>query len=138
MDTKITVHLAILFSLIAVLYRHFNARDIQFQFLVLAIFTVLSYFFTLYLIPIVKEYCLKADIWGKDLNKGTPDKIPESLGIAVGTVYLICVVCFQPVFHSMVGICAAERYLLFTKEGVILILLVGSWANTMLHYCLCV
>jgi UDP-N-acetylglucosamine--dolichyl-phosphate N-acetylglucosaminephosphotransferase len=103
MDTKITVHLAILFSLIAVLYRHFNARDIQFQFLVLAIFTVLSYFFTLYLIPIVKEYCLKADIWGKDLNKGTPDKIPESLGIAVGTVYLICVVCFQPVFHSMLG-----------------------------------
>jgi membrane protein YdbS with pleckstrin-like domain len=72
---KIAIHLAILCSLIAVIYQRFTERETQFQFLVLAVFTVLSYLFTLYLIPIVKQYCLKADLWGKDLNKGTPDKM---------------------------------------------------------------
>lgn len=52
-----------------------------------------AYWATTRLIPIVKEFTLKADLFGKDINKkGTEageKKIPESLGIVPGTIFIL-------------------------------------------------
>jgi hypothetical protein len=51
------------------------------------------------LIYTVKEWTLKAGLGGFDINKkGTRAgelKVPESLGIVVGTMHMICVILFQ-------------------------------------------
>lgn len=66
----------------------------------------------MYMIPKAKGSLLKADLFGRDLNKSAPEdrklpvpeeeKIPESLGIISGSIYLICVILFQPFFTSTV------------------------------------
>lgn len=52
-----------------------------------------AYVLSIRAIEVVKELSLKADIYGKDINKrGTPAgevKIPEALGIAPASIYLI-------------------------------------------------
>lgn len=46
-------------------------------------------------------------ICGKDLNKkGTPAgdiPIPESAGLAVGCVFLLCVICFEQLHYYDIG-----------------------------------
>ncbi|KAK9836140.1 hypothetical protein WJX81_004399 [Elliptochloris bilobata] len=54
-------------------------------------------------IPVVKAYTLRANLFGMDINKrGTAmgaKKVPESLGLAPGVVFLVCIVLFQ-LLHS--------------------------------------
>lgn len=54
---------------------------------------ILTFYSTWCLVPIIQKYTLKAGLFGMDINKrGTPGgeiKIPESLGLATGCVYLI-------------------------------------------------
>eukprot|EP01100_Stratorugosa_tubuloviscum_P007745 TRINITY_DN3199_c1_g1_i1.p1 TRINITY_DN3199_c1_g1~~TRINITY_DN3199_c1_g1_i1.p1 ORF type:complete len:376 (+),score=139.37 TRINITY_DN3199_c1_g1_i1:742-1869(+) len=69
----------------------------------LSFLSISGFFATLKFIPIVKQYCLNAELYGKDINKNGTEKIPESLGIVPGVVYLTCVVLFQPFFTSMLG-----------------------------------
>jgi len=53
----------------------------------------LSYFLTLSLIPVIKNFNLKADLYGMDINKkGTEagdKKVPESMGIVPSVVFMI-------------------------------------------------
>jgi len=46
---------------------------------------------------------LKGELFGRDINKDIPDKIPESLGIAIGSVYVVTVIMFQPFFAEKLG-----------------------------------
>ncbi|XP_020275109.1 UDP-N-acetylglucosamine--dolichyl-phosphate N-acetylglucosaminephosphotransferase-like [Asparagus officinalis] len=54
---------------------------------------------TVRLIPVAARYLLRRSMFGLDINKkGTPQggiKVPESLGIVVGIVYLVVAILFQ-------------------------------------------
>jgi UDP-N-acetylglucosamine--dolichyl-phosphate N-acetylglucosaminephosphotransferase len=57
---------------------------------------ILGFIVTNHLVPHIKTYTLRKGICGKDLGKrGTPTAetpIPEALGIAPGTVFLVCLI----------------------------------------------
>jgi UDP-N-acetylglucosamine--dolichyl-phosphate N-acetylglucosaminephosphotransferase len=64
---------------------------------------VIAFIVTNTLIPSVKELTAKAGLAGKDLNKGeagSKDKIPESLGIVPGIVYITCACLLQFLLKS--------------------------------------
>lgn len=54
-------------------------------------------------IPLLKRYTLKSGLYGKDINKkGTEageKHIPESLGLAPGIVFLVCIILFQQLHY---------------------------------------
>ncbi|KAK7344965.1 hypothetical protein VNO77_15272 [Canavalia gladiata] len=56
-------------------------------------------FVTVKMIPVASKYVLKRNLFGYDINKkGTPQgnvKVPESLGIVVGIVFLVVAILFQ-------------------------------------------
>lgn len=64
--------------------------------------SVIGYFSTNALIPVIAEYTLRRGLSGKDLGKkGTPleDRdIPEALGIVCGVVFLVCTIFVQLIF----------------------------------------
>jgi len=70
----------------------------------LTIFSIGAYFVADRLIGTVKEWTLKAGLGGFDINKkGTAageKKVPESLGIVVGTVHMVCVILFQVYYYT--------------------------------------
>jgi UDP-N-acetylglucosamine--dolichyl-phosphate N-acetylglucosaminephosphotransferase len=96
---------------------------------------VLGFFGTLHIVPLVSRYTLKAGLFGMDINKkGSREgekKVPESLGLASGVVFLICIVLFQQLHYhdipSLVHRCvgrlgctatsglAAERHVLIPR-----------------------
>ena len=49
------------------------------------------------LLPAVREMFIKAGLFGIDLNKAGRVKVPESAGVIVGAVYLVCMFVFIPV-----------------------------------------
>lgn len=65
--------------------------------LVIAALSIMGYFLGDNLISDMKVLFLKAGLFGRDLNKKSDDKIPESLGVVVGTAYLIIMFLFIPV-----------------------------------------
>ena len=71
------------------------------------------------LIGTVKQWTLKAGLGGFDINKkGTAageQKVPESLGIVVGTMHMICVILFQVYYYTAAGE-AADRYQVKREE----------------------
>ncbi|PSC68793.1 UDP-N-acetylglucosamine-dolichyl-phosphate N-acetylglucosaminephosphotransferase [Micractinium conductrix] len=68
-----------------------------------ALVSIAGFFATRRLIPLTKAYTLKAGLWGLDINKkGSREgekKVPESLGLAAGVVFLICIVLFQQLHY---------------------------------------
>ncbi|GAU24213.1 hypothetical protein TSUD_23500 [Trifolium subterraneum] len=58
-----------------------------------------GFFVTVRMIPVASRYVLKRNLFGYDINKrGTPQgnvKVPESLGIVVGIVFLVVAILFQ-------------------------------------------
>eukprot|EP00210_Caulerpa_lentillifera_P007092 g6785.t1 len=81
---------------------------VQNSILASALISYLGFLGSKWLIPLVGQSTLKAGIFGLDLNKvGTPmadKKIPEGLGLAVGVVYLICVIMFEQFYyHDFTG-----------------------------------
>lgn len=58
-----------------------------------------GFFLTLRLIPVASRYVTRRNLFGFDINKkGTPQgniKVPESLGIVVGIVFLVVAILFQ-------------------------------------------
>ena len=54
-------------------------------------------------IPLLKEYTLRRGLFGKDINKKGSEagdkKIPESLGLAPGIVFLVCIILFQQLHY---------------------------------------
>lgn len=60
---------------------------------------LVGFFVTVRMIPVASRYVLKRSLFGYDINKkGTPQgnvKVPESLGIVVGIVFLVVTILFQ-------------------------------------------
>eukprot|EP01023_Acetabularia_acetabulum_P035819 TRINITY_DN33823_c0_g2_i1.p2 TRINITY_DN33823_c0_g2~~TRINITY_DN33823_c0_g2_i1.p2 ORF type:complete len:206 (+),score=20.76 TRINITY_DN33823_c0_g2_i1:7-624(+) len=58
--------------------------------------SLLGFLLTVWLVPKVKLYTLRKGLFGKDINKRGTEAgeilIPESLGLACGVVFLICLV----------------------------------------------
>ncbi|KAL5699027.1 UDP-N-acetylglucosamine--dolichyl-phosphatN-acetylglucosaminephosphotransferase [Ranunculus cassubicifolius] len=58
-----------------------------------------GFFITLLLIPVATKYLLRRNLFGYDINKkGTPQgsiKVPETLGIVIGIVFLVLTIVFQ-------------------------------------------
>ncbi|KAL6540673.1 hypothetical protein OROMI_024556 [Orobanche minor] len=67
--------------------------------LISAFVSSLGFFVTVKLIPVASKYVSRSNLIGYDINKkGTPDgsiKVPESLGIVVGIVFLVVTILFQ-------------------------------------------
>lgn len=82
------------------LFFHFQIdAEIKRSILINAALSAAGFFVTVKLIPIASRYVLRRNLFGFDINKkGTPQgsiKIPESLGIAVGIVFLVLAILFQ-------------------------------------------
>ncbi|KAL7092927.1 hypothetical protein ACP275_11G012100 [Erythranthe tilingii] len=64
-----------------------------------AFVSMMGFFVTVKMIPVASKYVLRRNLFGYDINKkGTPDgsiKVPESLGIVVGIVFLVVTILFQ-------------------------------------------
>jgi len=70
-----------------------NEDQTQYSILVSGLISILGFFATKAIIPLIKARTLKAGLHGKDINKkgseaGEKD-IPESLGLAPGVVFLV-------------------------------------------------
>ncbi|XP_073017041.1 uncharacterized protein [Primulina eburnea] len=67
--------------------------------LINAFVSLLGFFITISVIPVASKYVLRRNLFGYDINKkGTPEgsiKVPESLGIVVGIVFLVVAILFQ-------------------------------------------
>ncbi|KAF2617677.1 hypothetical protein F2Q68_00041676 [Brassica cretica] len=79
---------------------HYNVDDeLKRPILINAGLSLVGFFVTLKLIPVAARYVLRRNMFGFDINKrGTPQgevKVPESLGIVVGIVFLIVAIIFQ-------------------------------------------
>jgi UDP-N-acetylglucosamine--dolichyl-phosphate N-acetylglucosaminephosphotransferase len=72
-----------------------------------AIVSLVGFLATQWLIPKVAAKTASRGICGKDLNKrGTPAgeiPIPEAAGLAVGCVFLLCIICFEHLHYYDVG-----------------------------------
>ncbi|XP_030453184.2 uncharacterized protein LOC115674809 [Syzygium oleosum] len=80
--------------------RHFDIdRELRRSILINAGLSLAGFFATVRLIPVASRYVLRRNLFGYDINKkGTPQgtvKVPESLGIVVGIVYLVLAIVFQ-------------------------------------------
>lgn len=71
---------------------------------------------TRWLVPLVGAKTASRGICGKDLNKrGTPMgevPVPEAGGLAVGCVFLLCIICFELLHYYDIG-----SFLLFVGSG---------------------
>ncbi|KAL8142972.1 hypothetical protein V2J09_016004 [Rumex salicifolius] len=74
-------------------------RELKRSILINAILSAGGFIFTLRLIPVASRYVSRRNLFGYDINKkGTPQgsiKIPESLGIVVGIVFMVLAIVFQ-------------------------------------------
>jgi UDP-N-acetylglucosamine--dolichyl-phosphate N-acetylglucosaminephosphotransferase len=61
------------------------------------IFSLVAFLWTWTLIPACRPLFIAADLYGIDLNKESKEKVPESMGVIVGAVYLICMFFFIPI-----------------------------------------
>lgn len=70
-----------------------STQGLLYKFMFSLITSIISYFACMKLIPNLKHYTLKADIFGIDLNKpglwDSKPKIPEAVGIVTSVVFLI-------------------------------------------------
>ncbi|XWS56857.1 hypothetical protein CRYUN_Cryun09bG0121400 [Craigia yunnanensis] len=82
------------------LYQRYKVeQDLKRSILINAALSVAGFFLTQRMIPVASRYVLKRGLFGFDINKkGTPQgtvKVPESLGIVVGIVFLVLGILFQ-------------------------------------------
>lgn len=99
------IFLSFIILISAILYARQENEKRKFQTLFCGILSVIGYLVALRCIPAVKSRCVQRGLAGGDAHKPYKDqiKIPESLGIVVGTVYLVVVILFQPFFTEMLG-----------------------------------
>ncbi|KAJ8449812.1 hypothetical protein Cgig2_001468 [Carnegiea gigantea] len=99
--TKILCLLSLLLLPYAyLLFFHFQIEaQLKRSILINAALSAAGFFVTVKLIPVASRYVLRRNLFGYDINKkGTPQgliKIPESLGIVVGIVFLVLAILFQ-------------------------------------------
>ncbi|KAI3825945.1 hypothetical protein L1987_07711 [Smallanthus sonchifolius] len=96
----------LLFSLIfflpylyLIFYHYTIEAELKKSILINASLSFAGFFLTLIMIPVASRYVLRRNLFGYDINKrGTPQgliKVPESLGIVVGIVFLVVAILFQ-------------------------------------------
>ncbi|KAF8403726.1 hypothetical protein HHK36_011830 [Tetracentron sinense] len=82
-----------------IFYHYQIDEELKRSILINAVLSFAGFFITLFLIPVATKYLLRRDLYGKDINKkGTPQgsiKVPETLGIVVGIVFLVLAILFQ-------------------------------------------
>ncbi|KAM7524475.1 hypothetical protein LguiA_014377 [Lonicera macranthoides] len=80
-------------------YHYRIEPDLKRSILINALLSAVGFILTLAMIPVASRYVLRRNMFGYDINKkGTPQgsiKVPESLGIVVGTVFLVMAILFQ-------------------------------------------
>ncbi|BBN08021.1 UDP-N-acetylglucosamine--dolichyl-phosphate N-acetylglucosaminephosphotransferase [Marchantia polymorpha subsp. ruderalis] len=63
-----------------------------------------GFFLTIMLIPVASRYLLRKNMFGYDINKKGSEagtlKVPESLGLVTGIVFLTVAIVFQPFFFN--------------------------------------
>ncbi|GLT95888.1 hypothetical protein SLE2022_135450 [Rubroshorea leprosula] len=82
------------------LFYHYKIdQEFRRSILINAGLSLVGFFVTLKMIPVASRYVLRRSLFGYDINKkGTPQgtvKVPESLGIVVGVVFLVLAIVFQ-------------------------------------------
>ncbi|XP_022882863.1 UDP-N-acetylglucosamine--dolichyl-phosphate N-acetylglucosaminephosphotransferase-like [Olea europaea var. sylvestris] len=82
------------------LFSHYKIEyELKKSILINAFVSFFGFFITVSMIPVASKYVLRRNMFGFDINKkGTPEgsiKVPESLGIVVGTVFLVVAILFQ-------------------------------------------
>lgn len=73
--------------------------DLRRSILICGAISLVGFFVVLRLVPVAARYLLRRGMFGKDINKKGllmgEIKVPESLGIVVGIVYLVIAILFQ-------------------------------------------
>ncbi|KAI3851481.1 hypothetical protein MKW92_044896 [Papaver armeniacum] len=82
------------------LFKHYKIEhDLKRSILINLGLSFVGFIITLILIPVASRYVLRRNLFGYDINKkGTPQgliKVPESLGIVIGVVFLVVAIVFQ-------------------------------------------
>ncbi|GMP86621.1 hypothetical protein CsSME_00039330 [Camellia sinensis var. sinensis] len=82
------------------IFSHYNIEEeLKRSILINAVLSSAAFFVTLAMIPVASKYVLRRNMFGYDINKkGTHQgsiKVPESLGIVVGIVFLVFAILFQ-------------------------------------------
>ncbi|KAI9160897.1 hypothetical protein LWI28_012570 [Acer negundo] len=82
-----------------IFYRYKIESELKRPILINAGLSLAGFFLTQKIIPVASRYVLRRNLFGFDINKkGTPQgtvKVPESLGIVVGLVFLVLAILFQ-------------------------------------------
>ncbi|XP_059309793.1 uncharacterized protein LOC132060916 [Lycium ferocissimum] len=82
-----------------IFYHYKIESELRKSILINAIVSLIGFFVTVTMIPVASKYVLRRNLFGYDINKkGTPQgsiKVPESLGIIVGAVFLVVAILFQ-------------------------------------------
>ncbi|PON47914.1 Glycosyl transferase [Parasponia andersonii] len=81
-------------------FHHYKIdKELKKPILINAALSLAGYFITIKLIPVASRRSLRRNLFGKDINKkGTPHgdvQVPESLGVVVGTVFMVLAFFFQ-------------------------------------------
>ncbi|KAL3841209.1 hypothetical protein ACJIZ3_025800 [Penstemon smallii] len=81
------------------IFSHYNIDyELKKPILINAVISFIGFLITVRMIPVASKYVLRRNLFGYDINKkGTPDgsiKVPESLGIVVGIVFLVVAILF--------------------------------------------
>lgn len=64
------------------------------------IFSIIAFFCTYNIIPHLKSMFIGANLYGKDLNKKSENKIPEAFGVVTGCTFLITIFVLIPVIFG--------------------------------------
>ncbi|OIS98970.1 PREDICTED: UDP-N-acetylglucosamine--dolichyl-phosphate N-acetylglucosaminephosphotransferase [Nicotiana attenuata] len=82
-----------------IFYHYKIESELRRSILINAVVSLIGFFGTVTMIPVASKYMLRRGLFGLDINKkGTPQgsiKVPESLGLIVGGVFLVVAILFQ-------------------------------------------
>ncbi|XP_009597845.1 uncharacterized protein LOC107801615 [Nicotiana tabacum] len=82
-----------------IFYHYKIESELRRSILINAVISLIGFFGTVTMIPVASKYMLRRGLFGLDINKkGTPQgsiKVPESLGLIVGGVFLVVAILFQ-------------------------------------------
>lgn len=98
----LAVSLIFIVPYLYLIFYHYSEHieaDLKRSILINALLSFAGFLLTISLIPVASRYVLRRNMFGYDINKkGTPRgsiKVPESLGIVVGIVFLVITILFQ-------------------------------------------
>jgi UDP-N-acetylglucosamine--dolichyl-phosphate N-acetylglucosaminephosphotransferase len=87
----------------AVSFLHIKDKQTSYSIIISALISIVGFFATKHSIPLIKKRTLRAGLCGRDINKkgskeGEKD-VPESLGLAPGVIFLVCLILFEQLHY---------------------------------------